>query len=159
MRKVLSAALIACMLVLLCALSVPAVRAEPITEAQGAIIYKTIDWHVGKVVGDNTFMYGTSTLELTGTFAGTATDVWKQVVHADGQNFRNVLTFTGMVGDKSGTLTFRLVGCAPGLEPDVVWSGAWTILHGTDDLENLRGEGTWGGMATDLQYSGYIEFE
>lgn len=145
------------MIAFVCALSAPAVQAKPTMNAQGTLEWLAIDWNLDKMSGNNTFMVGTSTLAFTGTLAGPATDVWTEIFHSNFNTFRDVITVSCTIDDKSGTLVIRVVGSAAG--PDFIWSGHWTILYGTGELANLCGGGTWSGPVVDLTYSGTIGFD
>ena len=157
MRKVLSAAFVACMLALLSVLSIPAVRASPVTNAEGTLAWLVVNFEGTRTAGINTIYQGTSTIAAGGTFAGDVTDAWVEVWHTNFLNLRDVLTFTGKVDGKSGTLTLRVVGTAtlPGLE----WTGHWEIIRSTGDLANLEGQGSWWGTGNNVEYSGLIQFE
>ena len=91
----------------------------------------------------------------SGTFDG---EIWHG---AKFLNLRDVLTFTGTVDGKSGTLTIRLIGMASLVNLSVIeWtSGHWEIMTGTGDLANLEGQGTWWGTNNNVEYSGLIQFE
>lgn len=156
MRKMLSAVLVACMLALLSALSIPAVRASPAMDAEGTLSWLVVNFEGQRTAGVNTIYSGTSTIAAGGTFTGDVTDAWVEVWHTDFLNLRDVLMFTGTVDGKSGTLTIRLVGTAT--LPDLEWTGHWEIMRGTGDLANLEGQGTWWGTANDVEYSGVIQF-
>jgi len=155
MKKVLFAALIACMLALLFALSIPAVQASPATNAEGTLTWEVVNFERTRYASGNTFYYGTSTVAADGTFNGEVTDTWVEVWHSRFLNLRDVLTFTGTVDGKSGTLTIRLVGTAT--LPDLEWTGHWEIMRGTGDLTNLEGQGTWWGTGNNVEYSGLIQ--
>jgi len=159
MRKMFSAAIVACMLTLLSALSIPVVQASPVMNAEGTLTWLEVNFEGTRKAGINTIYQGTSTVAAGGTFDGDVTDAWVEVWHAmKFLNLRDVLTFTGKVDGKSGTLTIRLVGIAT--LPDIVWtSGQWEIMRGTGDLANLQGQGTWWGTGNNVEYSGLIQFE
>jgi hypothetical protein len=148
------------MLALMSGLSIPAVQAKSIVNAQGTMAWLAIEWGVPVTAGSNELWQGTSTLAFTGTFSGPATDVWAEIFHSNHANFRDVVTITCAVDGKPGTLTLGLVGTAP--LPEYLFTGHWTILYGTGDLVNLCGQGTWGGPVNalgDFEYSGYMYFD
>lgn len=157
MRKVFFAAIVACMLAFLSALSVPAVAASPVMNAEGTLTWLVVNFEGQRTAGVNTIYEGTSTVAAGGTFTGDVTDAWVEIWHTNLLNLRDVLTFTGTVDGKSGTLTIRLVGTAtlPGLD----WTGHWEIIGSTGDLANLEGQGSWWGIGNNVEYSGLIEFE
>jgi len=161
MRKMLPAALLMCMVALLSTLSLPAVHATPPTTASGTWTYKPKPIHIREADG-NTFRYGEENSTWTGTFVGKSYDVFKVVVHPSGfLNVEGLINFDGTVNDKSGSLVIRFVGKKTGVPFE--WSGQWVILSGEDELENLRGQGTWWGPGfpdpKGLEYSGNIHFE
>ena len=157
MRKVFSAALVACMFAIMSVLSIPAVRASPVTNAEGTLAWLVVNFEGTRTAGINTIYQGTSTIAAGGTFTGDVTDAWVEVWHTNFLNLRDVLTFTGKVDGKSGTLTIRLVGTAT--LPDLEWKGQWAILGGTGDLANLEGQGTWWGTGNNVEYSGLVQCE
>src|SRR5512136_769502 len=182
MRKVLCAALVACMFALVSVLSVPAVHAKPVTNAEGVFLYQTITPEATRYVGSdpidmkvgNVISQGTSEISASGTFVGPAADVWMEIDHFTGVdpqteqpighiNFNDVLTISDCdVGDKSGDLILKLVGFCP--MTDWQYSGTWTILYGTDGLSTLSGHGTWtadatGGLPLPVLYEGFIQFD
>src|SRR5512136_2163854 len=113
MRNVFFAAIVACMFALLSLLSVPAVQASPVMNAEGTMKWLVVNFEGTRTAGINTIYHGTSTIAADGTFDGDLTDAWVEVWHAAKfLNLRDVLTFTGTVDGKSGTLTIRLVGIA-----------------------------------------------
>jgi len=157
MRKMLSATLIACMLALLSALSIPVVQASPVTNAEGTLTWLVVNFEGQRTAGVNTIYQGTSTIAAGGTFTGDVTDAWVEVWHTNFLNLRDVLAFTGTVDGKSGTLTIRLVGTAT--LPDLEWTGQWEIIRSTGDLANLEGQGSWWGTGNNVEYSGLIQFD
>jgi len=163
MRKVLCAAFVACMFAFLSVLSVPAVQAKPVMNAEGIFLWQTITPETMKSAGGNTILQGTSEITASGTFAGDATDVWMEMDHAGHINFNDVLTIDQCtVGDKSGKLILKLVGYCP--MSDLQYTGHWTILYGTDGLSDLYGQGTWSadaaaGLPLPVLYEGFIQFE
>jgi len=156
MRKVIPAALVACMLALLSALSVTAVQASPVMNAEGTLTWLVVNFEGQRTAGINTIYQGTSTVAADGTFVGDVTDAWVEIWHTDFLNLRDVLAFTGTVDGKSGTLTIRLVGTAT--LPDLEWTGQWEIIRSTGDLANLEGQGICWGTGNNLEYSGTIQF-
>src|SRR6266487_3342591 len=63
-----------------------------------------------RAAGGNMILTYDSAFTATGTFVGTCSGQAVTVTHADGTaNTKATCTFTGMVGDKSGTAVFHLV--------------------------------------------------
>jgi len=158
MRKMLSAALLMCMVALLSTLST-AVHATPPTTAEGRWYYTPYPspprWADG-----NQFIYGYEYSTWTGTFDGTSYDVFTVVVHPSGFRYvEGLIDFDGTVMGKSGSMVIRFVGKGTGTPPTVEWSGQWVILSGTGELASLCGQGTWWGPAKAVYYSGKIHFE
>lgn len=74
MRKVFFAAIVACMLAFLSALSVPAVAASPVMNAEGTLTWLVVNFEGQRTAGVNTIYEGTSTVAAGGTFTGDVTD-------------------------------------------------------------------------------------
>jgi len=99
-----------------------------------------------RAAGGNMILTYDSSFTSTGTFVGTCSGQAVTVTHADGTaNTKATCTFTGTVGDKSGTAVFHIVAQGKGSS----FRGQFTILAGgTGGLANLRGEGPFSGTAT-----------
>ena len=164
MRKMLSAALIVCIVTLLSTLSTP-VYATPSTTVSGTVDY-TFEVTGMRVADGNLFLYAIEWETWMGDFEGTAVAFFRVEMFSSG--FWNVWlrsTFTGTVDGKYGTLVIQLVGKKPDGQD---WYGQWVIISGTDELADLRGQGTWGGPGyrsdikipgdPDLWYEGKIHF-
>ena len=164
MRKMLSAALIVCIVTLLSTLSTP-VYATPSTTVSGTVDY-TFEVTGMRVADGNLFLYAIEWETWMGDFEGTAVAFFRVEMFSSG--FWNVWlrsTFTGTVDGKYGTLVIQLVGKKPDGED---WYGQWVIISGTGELANLYGQGTWGGPGyrsdikipgdPDLWYEGKIHF-
>lgn len=158
-RKVSSKALIACIIALLSMLSIPAARAETSMAVSGNMVWDLTTIHFEtKVAGGNIFLTGTTDVSVTGDIAGMAKDAWRENFYRVGSvSLWDRLTVSATVDGKSGTLVMLLVGRAA--PPGTDWTGTWTILSGTDDLMNLRGDGTWWTANVGYDYSGQVEFE
>ena len=163
MRKMLSATLLMCIVTLL-TLSTPVCATAPIT-ASGTVNY-TFEVTGMREADGNLFLYAIEWEDWMGDFEGTAVAFFRVEVFSSGSmNVWLRSTFTGTVNDESGTLVIQLVGKKP-LGED--WYGQWVIISGTEDLANLRGQGTWGGPGyrsdikipgdPDLWYEGQIHF-
>jgi len=166
MRKMLSAALLMCIVALLSTLSVPVVHATPPTPASGTETYTP---HITgmRFADGNTFLDVTSDDFWTGTFVGHSHSVYRAVIYSSGFWYGEGLTTFEYctVAGKSGTLVMVMVGKKSAVYP-FWWSGKWVILSGTGDLANLRGQGTWWGPGApapgvegSVSYSGKIHFE
>src|SRR6266705_3254988 len=114
-----------------------------------------------RAAGGNMILTYDASFTATGTFVGTCSGQEVTVVHPDGTaNTRATCTFTGTVGDKSGTLMFLTVAQGQGS----AFHGHFTLLAGgTGGLANLRGEGSFSGAATGPltsagTYTGHVNF-
>jgi len=157
MRKMLSAALLMCMVALL-TLLIPAGYATKPIPVSGNVDYNFEPTGMREADG-NMFLYAIEYENWTGAFEGKAEAVFRVEMFRSG--FWNVWlrsTFDGTVNSKSGTAVIQLVGKKPEGED---WYGQWVILSGTGELADLRGRGTWGGpgfgaVGPDLWYEGKI---
>ena len=112
-----------------------------------------------KVAGGNWFMYAVEDDTFTGDFLGSGWGDFKIALHirkgfmtGDGRT-----EFTGTVDGKEGTLVIQWAGNTKNDEG--WWWFEWIILSGTDELANLRGQGTaWGPGPEGVDYSGEIHF-
>jgi hypothetical protein len=118
-------------------------------------------------INDNMFMEAytkTPPDEWTGTLEGNSEDIYSAVILSTGEwDAAGVVLFDGAVENRKGTLVIWFTGNRLNGEAD--WSGKWVILLGTDELVNLRGEGTWWGPGAPevgkkgcVDYSGKIHF-
>ena len=160
MRKMLSAALLMCIVALL-TLLIPAGYATKPQDVEGTVDYTfEIIEELTRVADGNTFIYAIEWEDWAGDFEGTGEAVFRVGMFSSA-GFWNVwlrTTFTGTVNGESGTLVIQLVGKKPEGED---WYGQWVILSGTGELADLRGRGTWGGpgfgaVGPDLWYEGKI---
>ena len=162
MRKMLSAALLMCIVAVL-ALSTSAVHATKPMDVEGHFDY---------------ISYLVSAREADGNlFVKTEEDVWwygdidgitlkeeskcRVVMHSTGDWW-----YTGLykvtdatVDSKEGSFVIHAVGKKPEGED---WFGHWVIISGTDELADLRGRGAWGGPGFDPSIPtvpGYIWYE
>ena len=119
---------------------------------------------VSKVANGKTFISADADEVFTGTFDGTAYDVFTMTIHSKGFiTGRGRTLFTGIVLGKSGTLRIQWVGNTKNDEG--MWWFVWIILSGTGELANLHGQGTcWGpgpagpGVWGGVDYTGNIFF-
>ena len=177
MRKMLSAALIVCMVVFLSTLLTPTVLATTPTHVSGSLAYDPTP--VGSKLADGNLHLKTTEEGLwSGDLVGESWDepcrvvIHKVVFDAEGNivnfDFRwytSIATFeTATVGSKSGGLVMRLHGKDSG--PGTDWHGQWVILSGTGELANLNGQGTWWGPGyppgipnPTIFYEGRIHFD
>jgi hypothetical protein len=143
-------------IVLLAVASTP-VLAGPPGKASGVWTYALTSYGPEEYMGCNTFIPMDDAGTFTGTFEGTETESGILVIHCNGNmSYKGNLTFTGTVdGSAPGTMKLRIVGQlgAQG------WEGTWVIRGGTGGLENLHGQGTWGGPPGIMEYSGNYHFE
>lgn len=145
--------------------------AKPPIAASGTWCYTPSIAGIPRLAGGNTFLEATSVGRWEGTFVGVSSSVYAVVMHevvsptvTGSWNAQGLVTFVGTVGDKSGTLVMRFLGSRP--DASAEWEGKWVILRGTDELVNLRGQGTWWGLGAPapeqegcVWYSGKIHFE
>ena len=163
-RKTIFAALATCMLVALSALSMSVAAAEESMAVQGSMVWDLNTLEIIRAISAgpdpvhcNTILWGTTTVYVTGDFAGTATDIWKETLFRTGAfNLVDKLTVKTSLDGKSGTLTMLLVGRAA--PPGDYWTGQWTILSGTGDLATTSGHGTWWTAGVGYDFSGEVEF-
>ncbi len=167
MRKMLSAALLMCIVALL-TLSTPVHATKPM-DMEGHMYY---------------ISYLVSAREADGNlFLNTEEDVWwygdiDGITPKEDSKTRVVMYSTGdmwytglykvtdaTVEGKEGSFVMHTVGGKP-LGED--WFGQWVIISGTGELEDLRGQGTWGGPGFDpstptvpgyIWYEGQIHFD
>jgi hypothetical protein len=169
MRKMLSAALLMCIVALL-TLLIPAGYAMKPQDVKGTFDY-TYEIIETRVADGNMFLYATEDETWIGDFAGTSEAVFRVEIFSAG--FWNVWlrsTFTGEVDGKSGTMVIQLVGKRTWWDAERFWwYGQWVILSGTGELANLHGRGTWWGPGyegeeipgerPDIHYEGQIHFK
>ena len=150
----------------LAGLAAPAGAARPIDVEDGAWTYVPDDLtpEPDKVVGQNVFISNSATGTWTATtlLAGDVTEDFVVVIHKGLHGtYQGLVTFEGVVDGKEGTLQIKTNGSGPwppNPEPEGDWSGSWVILSGTDDLSNLRGQGSWWGPLGNLLFDGKVHF-
>lgn len=104
---------------------------------------------------------GTEAGAWTGTFEGSSpVETFGAQIWPDGTLWALIdISFEGTVDGKTGTL--QILTTAVQRKPDQTMTGKWTITSGTEELANLRGQGTWtyeGADPTDhASYSGIIK--
>ncbi len=141
-------------------ISVVHAKESPIIEATGvATATEPFEVTGFRTADGNRFITGAFTDDLfTGTFEGSADNVFSLVLNPSGLNVQLVFTFTGTVAGREGTCLIKFQGNGVGIGEPI--SGTWTILSGTGDLANLHGtlkvEGRGGVI---LNYDGLIHFD
>ena len=157
MRKMLLTPLIVCIVALLSLLSMPVHATKPIT-VSGAWSWMapSADFNVIRVAHGNTFVSAVEIDQFTGTFEGSGNGVFTLEMHPCFNTGQGQTLFTGTVLGKSGTLVIKWVG---NTKNDLgYWWFEWTILSGTGELANLRGQGTgWGPGPEFLDEYGEVE--
>ena len=106
----------------------------------------------------NTFLTGIFINDVfSGTFDGTASNVFGLVLNPSGLIVQLYFTFTGTVNGIPGTCIIKFQGKGEGVGMPI--TGTWVILSGTDGLANLHGELKVEGTAgVELNYAGQIHF-
>jgi len=148
MRKMLSAALIVCMVALLSTLSISAVHATKPTQGNGWFDSSIPDTTESWIAGGNIIMHmqGGGGY-LFGTFGGTVGEKW---IHDEWDVWHlttGIWTFKGVwdtpdgvtVDGFSGTVHVSYWGT---VDATGAFQGQWVIISGTGGLANLRGVGT-----------------
>lgn len=159
MRTVLFAALVTCMLAAISIVSISAARAEPSVSVQGKMVWdlSTLQIKNSVAAGGNTILWGATNVYVTGDFAGTATDTWRETLYRTGAlSLWDVMVIPATLDDKSGTVTMLLVGRAA--SPGSYWTGDWVILSATDGLAGLCGVGIWWTAELGYDFSGEVHF-
>lgn len=149
-------------------LFIPATTAAPSSaerrlskEAAGTWSWVNTSWDQWKTTKKGgAFASGTEAGTWTGTFEGTAVETFGAQIRPDGTLWALIeIAFEGTVEDKAGTL--QILTTAMLRDPEGTMHGQWTIVSGTDELANLRGQGTWVYEGSDpadhASYSGIIK--
>ena len=160
MKKIWLAALLMSMISILPA-SLTAVYATTPTPATGYFTVTSFSFTTTKTADGNTFYDFTNTEQLFGTFTGTSASAIRVVVHPSGDfNVVHIMTFTGTVDGKSGTMIIKFEGKGTGFGVGAPVSAQWVIQKGTADLASIHGTGTFEGHALiGGTYSGEIHFD
>lgn len=112
--------------------------------------------------GQNLIIYGRDVGTWTGSFEGTSVERFTVVVHPQYNVYEGVILFEGYVDGKYGTMMLHTHGkqYPGGLEPGTGgdWVGQWMIMSATDELEGMRGHGTFWGPSLDVDYAGHCFF-
>lgn len=131
--------------------------------AEGTWSWVNTGWDVWKTTKKGVeHASGTEDGTWTGTFEGTSMDSFAGVFKQSGAFF-GLLTvkFEGAVGELTGTLEILTTFEVSADDLDAPMTGTWMIVSGTDELANLRGDGTWvyeGADPTDhATYTGIIK--
>jgi len=100
--------------------------------------------------GPNTVIDSQSSFTATGFFTGTCVGTTRSVGRSNGQSTAHgSCTFTGTIGDKSGTLVFRLEFTGVGAS----FQGRFVGVQGSGGLAGVHVSGTFQGMATGMTTS------
>jgi hypothetical protein len=170
MRKMLSAALLMCMVALLSVLLIPTVLATKPEHVTGRLDYRPFPIFPipAKMSDGNVFLNTWEEGIWSGGIEGESHDEpCRVVIHGadsfpptsfDFRWYTGISTFEECTVDgKTGGLVIRLVGKAKFGE---IWHGEWVILRGTGELEGIHGQGTWSGPgAPGLGQWGYVDYE
>lgn len=110
--------------------------------------------------GPNTVFDSMVSFTATGFFTGTCVGTSHSVSLSNGQSTTHgSCTFTGSIGDKSGTVSFRLQIAGEGAS----FQGRFVGGQGTGDLAGVHITGTFQGMGTGMTtsagtYSANVQF-
>ena len=134
-------------------------NASPPTEVSGTYEFVKTSILDIRQAGGNTIIKDVANLDQYGDIEGSAIFERTIILHSDGKyNVQGIDTITASVGDKSGTLTLWITGTGDMIAGTVQCK--WTILSGTGELANLRGQGTLTGVSNVAgTYSGQIHFD
>jgi hypothetical protein len=159
LRVTLFAVLMACMLATVFVVSMPTARAKTFTAVEGKMVWDLNTLRIIKALpaNGNTILWGATTVYVTGDFAGTATDSWKEILISTGAlNLWDVMVIPTSLSGKSGTVTLLLEGRAAA--PGSHWTGQWVILISTGGLAGLHGFGIWWTADVGYDFSGEVRF-
>lgn len=113
-----------------------------------------------RVAGPNTIFQSHMSFTATGLFAGTCVGASHSVTRPNAEgNTHGSCTFTGSIGDKSGTIIFRLQATGDGPS----FQGRFVGGQGSGALAGVHVTGTFQGMATGMTtsagtYSARVQF-
>ncbi len=131
------------------ALLLPATFAQP-TTASGTYTLTHSMLTSAITAGPNMIVTQINTFALTGIFQGTAVENVRGLISSTGfVAEQGTATFTGTSNGLSGTTTFVIVG--QGTSSSI--TGHFTIISGTGDLANIRGQGTFQGTGLTGTYT------
>jgi hypothetical protein len=139
----------------------PKVPAMSSRAAEGTWSWVNTTWDQWKTTAKGgAYASGTEAGTWTGTFEGTAVETFGAYIAPDGTVWALIeIAFEGTVEGMHGTL--QILTTAVLRNPDGTMHGDWTIISGTDELANLRGQGTWTYEGADpadhAGYSGIIK--
>jgi hypothetical protein len=158
-RKMLLAALM--FMVSILPISSNVVYATTPTLATGSFTVTSFSITGTRTANGNTFIDFLNTEALSGTFAGTSSSVISVIVHPSGDfNVVHIMTFTGIVNGRSGTMIIKFEAKGTGFGYGAPVSATWVIQDGTGDLVGIHGTGTFEGHALiGGTYSGQIHFD
>jgi hypothetical protein len=146
------------LLMLLVVAPATSVHASPLIMATGTVKAGTYAFTGVRTADGNTFVTGTFDADtFSGTFDGTAPNVFRLILNPSGLNVQIFFTFTGTVNGIPGTCIIKFQGNGEGIGMPI--KGTWVILSGTGGLANLHGELSVEGIAgVVLTYTGKIHF-
>ncbi len=137
-RKISTLFMLMTSAVFLSALLIPTVLAEKPTPVTGTWSWWADGFSV-RFADGNMFVSATEYDTFSGTFSGAGEGPFTMTIHPAGYiTGIGRTTFSGSVGEKSGTLVIQWTGNTRALGK---WDCKWVILSGTGDLANLRGSG------------------
>ena len=158
MKRILS---LTCVLVGLAALILgPATAyASPPAEVSGTYEFGTTTVVDVRHAGGNTIIRDITSQELDGDITGSAIFERTFILHSSGKfNVQGVSTVAASVGDRSGTYTMKIVAAGDATTGAV--EGKYVVLSGTEELANMRGQGTLTGISNVAgTYSGQLHFD
>jgi len=139
--------------------AISVVHATPPIMATGTVTAGTFTTTGARTADGNTFLTGAFDRDVfTGTFDGTAPNLFRLILNPSRLNVQVLFTFTGTVNGKSGTCIIKFQGNGEGIGMPI--RGKWVILSGTGGLANLHGELSVEGIAgVILYYTGRIHFD
>jgi hypothetical protein len=153
MRKLLFLAVVASAVLV----AVPA-GATPPSPVTGTFAVVTFTPTSTRTADGNTFITGTRTAVLAGTFTGTTTDTVTLVMHSNGRtSLRGEGTCAACTVDgRTGTFDYRFEGS--GTFPTTA-SGHYVVRHGTGGLEGLHAQGPFSGSFFVANLGGRYHFD
>ena len=132
--------------------------ASPPTTASGEMITLSMQPQGIRLAGGNMIIESISSGEMLGDIEGSWTAEGKMIIHPNGKVTSQAIMVVSpcTVAGRSGTLTMQAIATGEG----VLVQGSGVILHGTGELSNLHGQGTWESIeGVGGSYSMKIHFE
>ncbi len=151
---------LACAIAMLVAFSFASpASATPSTDVSGTWDWDIVTLETDKEAGGNVFFHGTEVTARTGwsgDFEGDSFDTLAGVSHRVSGELWLTVYFDGSVLGRSGTMVMD-VSCLVNYGHG--FAGKWFIRSGTDGLEGLHGNGTWGWGGEMAVYTGSVHWE